>query len=132
MEKFEQYIIDWKNKEWKKLQNEQEFLIYFADYLDKEFLSQEFDIRDISFDWEGSYFWVQIRIDKDSIYRYWRNVLRFEISFDKEKISIYDGNHEWFWVPEYAVLTKDMEYFNIIKDKLSKIITIASWLNLLV
>jgi hypothetical protein len=95
------YIDKWNAIDGFKPANEKEFIDLFY----KLFL--DYDDRELEFNGEGSYFGKQVTLYPDSMYGKTHRNMRFEVSYNKERISVYSGNHNGFWVPEFINITKN-------------------------
>jgi len=111
--KLEEYILNWKGINEIKPVNEDTFLYTFIDLL-----NTYDECREVSFDGEGSYFGKQISFDVGSYYG-GRGLLDFEIAYSRDKISVYDGRNNGYWVPEYICLDNKDERFKDLKNALS-------------
>lgn len=108
------YVQDWNAiKQERKPENQESFISLFLDFLIK------CDNDNITFDGDGAYFGKQITIDNGMPYTN-DPQLCFEVAYSKDKISIYTGNNNGFWYPEYVQITKDHSEFNRIFDVIKK------------
>lgn len=107
IEKLINYVVNWKNDQNIKPCNEVEFIDLFLEFISTVDLN-------FSFDGNGAYFGKQITICRDNGYLSGYDELTFEIAYDVNKIVIYNGNHNGFWVPEYAcILSTDTRFLEI-------------------
>lgn len=93
---FENYISDWLAIDNIKPKNEDFFIDNFI-----LFIRGIDDCNDFQFEGDGSYFGKQVSITKDRPYTH-RQLLSFEICYNGNNISIYTGNHNGFWTPEFV------------------------------
>jgi len=100
-----EYIKNWNLIENIKPENEEIFINNFI-----EMCKNIDDIRDIDFD-EGSYGGKQIRIILDNAY-FGDPYINFEIVYyTNERIVVYSGNHNGYWVPEFIDIDKNHQKF---------------------
>lgn len=133
MKEYELVIIDFIEK-WNESDNfkqnnhnDENFILNINKFL------EECDVSDIEFDGEGSYFGKQINIlSPHRKYSYFLSSdvkqIWIEIVYCDEKIVIYDGYHNGFWVPAYISLDNSSKYFysmyNTLVSKLKEFVGI--------
>jgi len=112
-EVLEKYIEKWEAVEGIKPKNQKVFIDSFI-----EFINKLDDCSVFSFDGEGSYFGKQLSIRRDFFSEF---DLSFEICFDEKTLSIYTGNHDGLWTPEYVLMSSRHKRFDelmgVIKNK---------------
>lgn len=120
MEQFKElisYVKEWETKDLKPCNEEvfiKEFLYLIENYPDD---------REITFDGEGSYFGKQITIEPFSYFGKAPRELNFEISYNENNISIYSGNHNGYWFPEYLSIHRSHPDFEEIQTKLYRFLS---------
>jgi hypothetical protein len=117
--KLKEYIENWNSIKGVKPENESEFVSLFCDFLFEADLYMEFD-------GDGAYFGKQISIHENSYFS--DSVFNFEIAYSNENISIYSGNHNGFWVPEYVSMTSEHKDFSNLKNSIMYFIKNKMWI----
>lgn len=112
----EKYLKNWFNLQGIKPKNEPEFIENFIKFISPD----NFENLQFNFDGDGSYFGKQISIQ---MYSFRTNTsLMFEICYSPNKISVYNGNHNGFWTPEYIELEKGNGNFSELQTKITKLL----------
>ncbi|SDZ81843.1 hypothetical protein SAMN05192529_102116 [Arachidicoccus rhizosphaerae] len=112
-------IKEWQSIEGLKPVNDKGLIASFIDFMwPKD--EKEFTDMWIEFNGDGSYFGKQLTMTEDARYVRPDPLLNFEISYSTEQISIYDGNHNGFWTPEYIKLKRGDDSFLQLREAIYK------------